>query len=181
MLLGRYMPDFDQRESHSIAIAAPPEVALAETRRLTAREVPLFTVLMALRSPAAVLGGRLSLDRPILEEFQRAGFALLAERPDEIVLGGVGRFWTPSGGLRRVPAEKFADFAEPGWAKAAVNFHAAPADGRTLLSTETRVLATDERARLSFGRYWRLVHPGSAAIRRTWLRAVRRGAEHRQT
>ena len=32
-------------------------------------------------------------------------------------------------------------------------------------------------ARRSFRRYWRVIYPGSAAIRLAWLRAIRRRAE----
>jgi hypothetical protein len=47
----------------------------------------------------------------------------------------------------------------------------------TRLSTETRVAATDERARVKFARYWRLARIGIVAIRRLLLPAVRREAE----
>ena len=58
--------------------------------------------------------------------------------------------------------------------------HAEPAPGGgTLLTTETRIQATDDQARRSFRRYWRVIYPGSAAIRRAWLRAIRRRAEAR--
>ena len=177
-LLDRFLPEFDVREHHSIAVDRPPDAVLTEVRRLTARDAPLFVVLMALRrGPALRRRRRRSPRRPLIDDFLHAGFVLLAERDDEIVLGILGRFWRPTGGLRRVRAEEFAGFAEPGWVKAAVNFQVAETGGRTLLSTETRVLATDVHARRSFRRYWRLVHPGSAAIRRAWLRAIKRRAE----
>jgi hypothetical protein len=53
--------------------------------------------------------------------------------------------------------------------------------GRTPLSTETRILATDEAARRRFGRYWVVIRPGSAAIRVVWLWAIRTRAERAQT
>jgi hypothetical protein len=96
---------------------------------------------------------------------------------DELVLGGVGRFWQSSGGLRRIEPAEFRYFDEPGFAKAAFNFQIDRAGGSTLLRTETRVATTDEHARRSFGRYWRFVYPGSALIRIAWLRAIRRRAE----
>jgi len=80
-----------------------------------------------------------------------------------------------------VSAENFAAFAEPGWAKGAVNFRVVREGDHTLLSTETRVLATDAAARRSFRHYWRLIYPGSAAIRLAWLRAIRRSAERFQS
>ena len=47
----------------------------------------------------------------------------------------------------------------------------------TLLSTETRILATDPRSRRSFTVYWFLIRPSSAAIRREVLRVVAGHAE----
>jgi hypothetical protein len=80
--------------------------------------------------------------------------------------------------VRRVSAAEFAAFREPGYARAAFNMHAEPAPGGgTLLTTETRIQATDDEARRSFRRYWRVIYPGSAAIRLAWLRAIRRRAE----
>jgi hypothetical protein len=45
------------------------------------------------------------------------------------------------------------------------------------LRTETRIQATDARAKRRFGLYWTFIQPGSALIRRVWLRAVRKRAE----
>jgi len=47
----------------------------------------------------------------------------------------------------------------------------------TLLSTETRVLATDPRTRQVFAAYWLFIRAGSGAIRREVLRIVARRAE----
>jgi len=120
---------------------------------------------------------RLPLRGPLLEGFRKSGFVTLHEAPDELVLGGVGRFWEPTGGLRRIDAAEFGGFAEPGFAKTAFNFEIRRSGERTLLRTETRIATTDERSRRSFARYWRVVHPGSALIRLAWLRAIRKRAE----
>ena len=182
MPLDEFLPDYDVNEVHSTRVAAPPEAVLAAAREVTPREVPLLVVLMALRRLPAAIGrrsrrGRRALDTPLLDEFTRGGFVLLADRPDELVLGVVGRFWTPDGGVRRLAAAEFAGFDEPGFAKAVVNFHASAVPGGSLVTTETRIRTTDEAARRSFRRYWRVVMPGSAAIRRAWLRAIRKRAE----
>jgi hypothetical protein len=179
--LDEFLPDFDVHEIHSIRVAAPPEAVLAAARALTPRELPLLVGLMALRSAPALLRRRrrLSLDEPILDRFLHAGFAILAERPHELVVGGVGRFWRPDGDVRPTPAAEFAAFSEPGFARAAINFHAVAQPGGTLLTTETRIAATDESSRRSFRRYWRVIGPWSALIRRAWLRSIRRRAERR--
>jgi uncharacterized SAM-binding protein YcdF (DUF218 family) len=58
-----------------------------------------------------------------------------------------------------------------------MNFLIAPdgPDG-SVVSTETRVFATSPAARRRFAAYWRVIYPGSAIIRRMWLRAIRRRA-----
>jgi hypothetical protein len=179
--LDDHLPEYDFNEIHSGRVNAPPADALAAARALTSREVPLARALMALRAlPARLRGRRRALDVPILDAFVRGGFVVLAEHPDELVLGGVGRFWKPSAEVRPVAAGDFAAFDEPGWAKAAFNFEVRPEpDGTSVLTTETRIQATDAAARRSFGRYWRVIHPGSALIRRAWLREIRRRAERR--
>ena len=183
MPLDEFLPDFDFNEVHSTSVDAEPGAALAAAREVTAREVPLLVALMAVRKlPAAVLrrdrdGMRRRLDAPILGGMTKAGFVPLAERPDEVVLGVVGRFWSLDSGIRDVSPPEFAAFEEPGFTRAAMSFHAEAAGTGALLTTETRIQATDDDARRSFGRYWRVVHPGSALIRRAWLRAIRKRAE----
>jgi hypothetical protein len=178
--LDEFLPDYEVNEIHSTRVAAPPDAVMAAARSLTAREVPVLVVLMAVRRlPALVTGRRRGArEGPILEGFLRGGFVTLADRPHELVVGGVGRFWRASSEVRRVSADEFAAFREPGYAKTAFNMHAQPSpDGGTLLTTETRIQATDDQARRRFRRYWLVIHPGSAAIRRAWLRAIRRRAE----
>jgi hypothetical protein len=58
-----------------------------------------------------------------------------------------------------------------------MNFVVTPdAAAGSVLSTETRVFATDPAGRRRFARYWRVIYPGSAIIRRMWLRAIARRA-----
>jgi hypothetical protein len=176
--MDRFLPRYDFSEAHATTTCASPAAAIEAARRLTPGEVPLLVFLMAIRSvPALLRGRRLSARGTLLDGFAMAGFVPLHDKPDEIVFGGIGRFWRPTGGLRRVAPGAFGAFAEPGYAKAVFGFVAERRGDRTLVRTETRVLCTDARARRSFHRYWRVVHPGSAAIRVAWLRAIRRRAE----
>jgi hypothetical protein len=178
MMLDDFLPRYDVNEVHSVSTSAAPATVMDAIRGLTPRDVPLFVALMAIRSvPALLRRRRLPLRGALLDGFRKSGFVQLRETPEELVLGGVGRFWQPSGGLRRIEAADFANFAEPGFAKTAFNFQIERIDGRTVLRTETRIATTDERARRSFARYWRVIQPGSALIRMAWLRAIRRRAE----
>lgn len=172
------MPVYDVHEVHATRIKASPALIHRALAEVTPAEVWLFRTLMRLRGLPT---GRGRGARPFLDGAQEGGFAILADEPErEIVLGVMGRFWR----LRqrdirpiRSPAA-FAAFAEPGYARAAIAFLIEPLDAEICrVTTETRVKATDARARRAFRAYWTVVHPGSALIRRAWLRALKRRAE----
>ncbi|MBD0327972.1 MAG: hypothetical protein ICV68_16205, partial [Pyrinomonadaceae bacterium] len=107
------------------------------------------------------------------------GFVPLGDKPNrELVAGMIGQMFKLRGETPTIrDACEFVAFEEPGYAKAAMNFSVRPAEGATCLRTETRVLITDDASRSGFGRYWQVILPGSAMIRRGWLRAGRRWAE----
>src|SRR4051794_34345857 len=98
--LDDFLQDYDVNEVHSIEIAAGPAEVMAAARALTSREVRLAAFLMSLRAlPGAIIRPRRRwgrsdriLDAPLLDHFTDGGFVVLAERPDELVLGAVGRF-----------------------------------------------------------------------------------------
>ena len=173
MPLDEFLPEFHFNEVHSTLVAAPPERTLEAARAVTVRDMPAVRALMAVRR----LGRDASRQGPVMDGMLHNGFVVLADRPDELVLGVAGRFWKFDSGITRIAAEQFKSFDAPDHAKAVMDFHVRPAPGGCLLSTETRIQGTDEGARRKFGRYWRVIHPGSALIRRVWLRAVRRRAE----
>jgi hypothetical protein len=171
ILLDEILPEYHLREYHSIEIAAPPDAVVEATKALTLRELALTRALIAIRGLRAS-----NVDQPLIDGFTRKGFMLLGEAPDEMVLGVIGRFWHPWDNVRRSRPEEFERFAEPGFAKGAMNFRVTARGDRSVLSTETRVLATDESARRRFRCYWLIIRPGSGAIRRDMLRAVERQA-----
>src|SRR5688500_18201534 len=189
LIIDRFLPVHEWNEVHSVEIAAPPAAVLDALRKVTADEIALLRGLFAVRRlPGRILGrsarsgGREAASGargPVLEGILRSGFVLLGEDPErEVVVGIVGRFWQARPENADISgAEAFLAFAEPGWAKSAMNFSVAESKRGTRLTTETRIVATDARARRRFGAYWLLVRPGSGLIRRMWLRAVKRRAE----
>jgi hypothetical protein len=179
-------------EHHECAVAASPAATYDAVRSVTALEVRTLVPLMAIRTVPVALRHPLRLagtigagfrtigSRPVIEQFLNGGFVELAERAgQEYVAGAIGRFWTlsDSAPVPLAGAREFGDFDRPGYAKAALNFAVEPDRAGSRLSTQTRVVTTSADARRSFGRYWRLVLPGSAMIRRSWLAAIRRRAE----
>ena len=179
-MLDEFLPRYDVNEVHSVSTSAAPAAVMDAIRALTAKEVPLLVALMAIRSvPALLRRPPAARARPAAGRLSpRAASWMLREAPDELVLGQrrpllAARPAACAGS--RPPTSR--GFAEPGFAKAAFNFEIERVGERTVLRTETRVATTDEHARRSFARYWRVVHPGSALIRIAWLRAIRRRAE----
>lgn len=172
MLLDRWLPAFDVSERHRIDVDVPAARAWEAVRALDLSRDRLVRALFLARGFRRT--GALTLDA-----LRRRGFVLLDERPgEEIVLGLMGRFWTPGGGIVRLEPQAFAAFEEPGYAKAVWNFRVVHAGGGgSMVSTETRVRCTDARARRSFRRYWLVVGPFSALIRRRALALIRTEAE----
>jgi hypothetical protein len=181
-LIDEWLPSFDESEFHSREIAAPPAVVEAAVRSLEAGDLRLTGLLMSIRTLPGRLTGRPRAVRPgrLLDGVLSMGFVLLGERPGEqLVLGVVGRPWRPRGdGLDSISGpDDFRAYDRPGSVRAAWDFVLAPTSRGTRLSTETRIAGTDAAGTRIFRRYWRLVMPGSALIRRDLLRAVARRAE----
>jgi hypothetical protein len=152
------LPAYDVQEVHSVALALDPERAVAAALATPVAADPLVRALLRVRG--------LSTGGTIADAFAWMRFEELARREGEIVVGASGTPWRPRGGIR-----SFHD-AAPGTVRIAAGFRA---DGTTL-TTETRVAATDAAARRAFLRYWRIVGPFSALIRRRWLARIAREA-----
>jgi hypothetical protein len=201
--LDAFMPAWQFNEFHFVRIAAPKEKVYTALKQVTADEILFFRTLIWIRrfgrpGPESILNP--PPDMPLLEVATRTTFIVLAEEPDhEIVFGTLvaaphgGR---PSGEPSAEGFKALYASQQPGFALAAMNFRledcdAAPlasglersdktADAScTLLTTETRVYATDASSRRAFARYWRVIYPGSSLIRVMWLRAVKKRAEPR--
>jgi hypothetical protein len=178
-LIDTFAPKWHYHEVHRIAMLAPADAALRAIREVTAREIRLFRFLTWLRrlgrgSSQDILNP--PPDEPILSVALRTGFVLLAESPREIVIGRA--VVAPAGGIPPSNPDEFLATVSPGWAKAVMNFridHAALA--MCVVTTETRVWATDEKTERKFALYWWTIRLGSGLIRRMWLRAIRRRAE----
>jgi hypothetical protein len=184
MLIDRFMPDYDVVERHSIYVDAPGDVVFRTVDGLTPEEVPSFGVLMGIRSLPSRLARKDEIPRrgnePALQQLKDAGFKeLIRHAPTETVIGVIGRFWQlkPTILTDFGAPNEFVSFEQPGYTKATMNFHVWPEGEGSMLTSETRVKATDDIARRRFRRYWLVVRPGSAVIRHGLLKAVKKKAE----
>jgi hypothetical protein len=181
VLLDQLMPSFDVSERHHTLVHAPTGRVYSSVRRVDLARSKLIRALFAARGvPLRIRRKRPVLRTMTLDDLVRSGFMVLDEEPDrELVLGVVGRFWRPKGGVRRIDPTEFVTFDEPGLAKAAWNFRLIPdGDERTFVTTETRVRVPDEASRKKFMLYWAAIGPFSGVVRKQALALIKADAEH---
>jgi hypothetical protein len=182
-LLDRFMPVYDVREYHEIAVEAPVAEAYAAARELDIRRSGLVRAIFRGRELLMqAKGEHESVSRPLVRECLALGWGLLAEEPGrELVMGAVTRPWESNVRFWSLPPAEFAAFDAPGYAKIVWTLGARDdGAGASIAHTETRVLTTDPAARSRFRRYWALVSPGVVLIRRQSLRIVKADAERRR-
>ncbi|MEI6668329.1 MAG: hypothetical protein WCP29_09255 [Acidobacteriota bacterium] len=182
--LDEFAPVWQFNQVDQIPVNASPGRVFKAMMEVTAAEIPLYRTLVWIRrgattGPESILNPPDSV--PILTVATRTTFVKLAEDPDkEFVMGTV--VISPPG--VRLPLDNdplsFKALTPPGYAKATIGFRIEPGSGNTcLLQTETRVFANDPASRRTFASYWRVIRPGSALIRKMWLRAIKVRAEAR--
>jgi hypothetical protein len=156
--LDELMPAWQFNEVHTAHVNASPEKVYEAIKQVRADEILLFRTLTWIRrggrdAPESILNPG---DAPLLDVATRNGFEYVADEPPREVVVRTAL------GPRTV---------------AMMNFAVRPdGKGGSHVSTETRVFASSDRARRRFARYWRVIYPGSALIRRMWLRAIERRA-----
>jgi len=172
MLVDDFLPEYDV--SDAVATVVDADVATTWDTLMdvdlidVGRKRPLVSILGAIRILPGIVSHMLHGEQP-----QRApehlrlrdmtqlpldegGWVLLCERPhEEIALGLVGKFWRPVIEFATVPADRFREFAAPGFAKTIYSLSVGPLGPyRTLLSGTMRTATTDLQARRWFRRYW---------------------------
>jgi hypothetical protein len=172
MLIDDFLPTYDVSDAVATVVHADLPTtwdALMEVDLIeVGRKRPLVGVLGAIRVLPDIVSQMLHGELPQRPphhlrlrdttsiSLDKGGWVLLGERPrDEIALGLVGKFWRPVIEFTSVSAERFRDFAEPGYAKTIYSLSVRPiGERRTLLSGVMRTATTDEHARRWFRRYW---------------------------
>jgi hypothetical protein len=171
MLIDQFSPSYEVSAQYQIDIHAPIEKVYSAARHLDMSGSWIIRWLYRLRGlPTSSL---------TLEGMLKWGFILLADESGrEIAFGLIGRFWTPSAQIQSVTANTFAEFHQPGYAKAVGNIAFLPQNfGIVRLTTETRVHCLDDISRRNFRMYWSLIGPFSGVIRKEWLRLIKQEAE----
>jgi hypothetical protein len=172
--LDEFMPVYQFSEFHGVDVGASREQIWRALWEVRPEEIRFAKTLMRIRG----LGDSMAPEgQPILKSFASGPFQMLArEREREVVFGRAG----DGRRVRDLTAEEFKTAGGARLLKLAMNLRIEEAEaGHCLLTTETRVYAVGPQVVRGFATYWRLIYPGSALIRRMWLRAIKLRAEAR--
>ncbi len=179
--LDEFAPVYQFNEVHRIHVRAPRERVYQAIKAVTADEILFFRTLTWIRrlgrpDPESVLSAPERL--PLLDVATRTTFLMLAEDPSREIVVGTVVVAPAEARAKPTTPEQFKALDAPGFAKATMNFRIEDVGSNTcVVTTETRVYATDASAQRRFTAYWRVIYPGSALIRRMWLRAIELRAE----
>ena len=174
MLLDQILPKYDQREYHQIEVRGNQKEVYQTVRTIDFSDSIIISTLFLLRG--------LPTTSANVDGLLQVGFLLVKENPpEEFVLGLVGKFWHYRAQILKLDAVQYAEFNRKGYAKLAWNFIIQESDpGLVRLSTETRIVCTDDQSRSRFKLYWALIGRFSGLTRREMLRTVKRKIELRQ-
>ncbi len=181
-LLDRFMAAYEVVERHNVRVRAPAKITLTAAYEQNLLASPVIRAIFKARELA--LGStpdERARPQALLPQMLALGWGILAEVPgQEIVMGAVTKPWDPNPRFRAIGPEHFAAFDEPDYVKIVWSLRAdAIGPHESIFRTETRAVATDDLARLTFRRYWALVSPGVALIRRSSLGPLKADAERR--
>jgi hypothetical protein len=150
MDLDDVIPSPQYRICHSRVARAPLVAVWDALHRVTMSALPLGHALEGVRVlPARLSGKKLEplAGRTFLDVTPIP--VLFSEREHVVICAGLSQAWRLLGGPvpPHLDAAALRAWSQPGWIKAGMEFRLEPVSAGTLLSTETRVLATDPKTR----------------------------------
>lgn len=181
------IPAFAFNEYHEVKISAPVE-KVKEVMQITGvKDIPIAHFLMKIRGIAdenVDMSDRAASNSSNSETISTPDFNFYNVSPDEWIAVMILKSSFISND-KQTPAppeisslEQFCSFNNPHYVKVAINFRfISLTNNETLLSTETRVNGITPKDSRIFGRYWRIIYPGSAIIRRVWLNTIKKRSE----
>lgn len=188
MLVDEILPDDDVKLVRSTVVEADAETTYDAIERARMDEDPVLRSIGWLRRlperALALFEGAPPEPETTYETigdlFDADGCIRLAEDPGrELVVGAVGRFWSPGEPLETgLDRAAFEDFDGPGFARCVLDLTVHPrGPDRSLLVLEVRALATGDRSRQALTRFARFVEPAASLIARRALAVVQATAE----
>ncbi len=184
--LDRYLSRFAFREYHEVILPGTPDRAKQLLQQIGVNDIPAIRMLLKIRGidgDDEQMRPKASKSLKGFDTFSTPDFNFFVVDPLEFVsvmilksaILGSSKTVAPPPDITDL--EQFCQFTAPGYVKVAFNFRFIPLDPQqTLISTETRVIGNSPRDNKIFARYWRIIYPGSAIIRRVWLDTLKKRA-----
>jgi hypothetical protein len=176
----QYLPEADETVAEHTVVDADAERTYAAIGRSEISGDRLLGLLGGLTDLADRMAGA-SVQPKTLDELlgPELGFVPLADEAGTARVVGLAARYSPfDRGVERLTPEQFAIFGEPGHLKTVIAFSVHPQDGgRTLLSLDARVRATDEDTRSTLHTTWFVVGAGLRMLARRLLELIKAEAE----
>jgi len=159
MLQDKYLHQHAFSKSEFIEINAPLEKVYALVDTLNFEKSRIIYWLFKLRGIPVPEG-------LTLRGLEEINFVKLEAIPNkEMIIGLIGKFWTPTDRLKKFKPEEFINFDNSDFAKATWSFELTEVnDFKTRLSTETRISCPTPEIRKRFKTYWTVIQPFSSWI-----------------
>jgi hypothetical protein len=181
-LLETFISHPDVTKRHEAVIDAPTDVVLDVAEHFDLQSIPTIHFLFRLRELLLHIRHKA---RPkmkfLVSETTNLGWIRLSHVPGHhLIMGAVAQPWVGDVDFKSLSPAQFSDFVEPGFVKIVWTLEAEPLRYRTtLFRTQTRVYATDVKARQRFLLYWAFAGYLVGLIRILGIRAIKREAERR--
>jgi hypothetical protein len=168
MLQNKYLPQCDFSSAHSITVNTPVSKIFPLISQFKFKNPLISYWLMKLRGMSAPTHFS-------IQHLENSRFVLLEEVPDsEIIIGLIGKPWTPTGHLQKFQPHEFIPFNDKGYIKASWSFELVSiSPTQTEVKTETRIACPTPLVRRRFGIYWFFIKPFSGIIRKAMLKAIK--------
>lgn len=169
------MPAYSFNEYHEVIIDASPEKVKSVWQSTHVRDIPVVDLLMKIRGLPADQEEKNKVSRMNRNAgtFHTPDFNYFEMDSTEFITVMLIKASAQADPPSMKSLEQFINFNETGYIKVVLNFRIIPIEnGKTLVTTETRNQGLTPKDRRIFGRYWRVIYPGSAIIRRLWLEAL---------
>ena len=177
--LDELTPVYQFHEFHTTVVQATCDRVYTAVKSVEPDEIFAFRTLTGIRRLGRQGAPNIlnpPLHQPLLATALRTGFVPLVDEPGQEVV--VGLIMSPLRMGWKPTPDQFKSADGPLLVKATMNFRIDPIDANhCTLTTETRMYGSDRDALKLVAMYWRVIYPGSAFIRRMWLRGIRKRAE----
>lgn len=167
--LDTFFPKYDFSEKHEAVVKSTPKEAYEALQNIDFSKSFVIRLLFWLR------GLRSNTFQMIKSHFS----ILYDDPPREIILGIIGQPWNLIKDVEKCSREDFIRFNKANYAKMVWNFHFQEHGTGTLITTETRVLCTDDASRKKFKIYWFFVRPFSGLVRIKMLQLILENLEQK--